>query len=258
LTNKWIEKSIELANSEGYLDKLSDVYPVTLDIERPLSEGIKDKLKTFFDKKDRVKLIEELIKMEKFPIKDPYVAFLKRNPSAIKTNPKTIERITNTLFSMGFEEMIKGIEEPKEFNRKIGTLFKKYIPKIGYPVLPEFQFNQFKGIAILKGSDRELMNYANSKLGCNLGKGLDILVKVNNKFIIGEAKFLTDFGGHQNAQFEDGLRLIENKDGNAVRIAILDGVVWIKGNNKMHRRILKVDDIALSSLLLKDFIETFR
>lgn len=256
--NEWINRSVELANSEGYLDKLSAVYPVTLDVKRPLSAFIKNKLKSLFEKKDKIEFIGELIKMEKFPIKDPYVAYLRHDPAAIPNNPGTIERITETLFSMGFEEMIKGIEEPKEFNRKIGTLFRSYIPKLGYPILPQFQFDAFKGIATLQGSDKEMMNYANSKLGSKLEKGLDILIKADNKFVIGEAKFLTDFGGHQNAQFADAFRLIENKNGEAIRIAILDGVVWIKGNNKMHKRILQTEEIVLSSLLLKNFIENLR
>lgn len=30
----------------------------------------------------------------------------------------------------------------------------------------------------------------------------------NGKYVIGEAKFLTDFGGHQNAQFNDAISMI--------------------------------------------------
>jgi len=256
--NEWVERSIELVNEKNYLDRLSEVYPVSLDVERPLPNHTKERLKHLFKNKKRLELIKELLELKKFPIKDPYVAFLRRCPRALDRNPKTIERITDTLFSIGFDEMIEGIEEPKEFNRKMGTLFPKYIPKIGYPVLPRFQFDVFKGTAILDGSDAELKEYANRKLGFNLTKGLDILIKVNDKFVVGEAKFLTDFGGHQNAQFEDALKLIKNKQGDAIKVAILDGVVWIRSKNKMHRRILEIDEIALSSLLLKELIDSLK
>ncbi|MDR1126974.1 MAG: hypothetical protein LBL06_02475 [Treponema sp.] len=34
--------------------------------------------------------------------------------------------------------------------------------------------------------------------------------RFNKKYVIGEAKFLTDFGGHQNAQFADAISTITN------------------------------------------------
>ena len=76
--------------------------------------------------------------------------------------------------------------------------------------------------------------------------------------MIGEAKFLTDYGGHQNAQFEDALRLLRGKKGDAVRIAVLDGVVWIKDSTKMYRSICELPKVALTALLLKDFLESVK
>ena len=60
----------------------------------------------------------------------------------------------------------------------------------------------------------------------NRDKGLDFIARFNNKYIIGEAKFLTDFGGHQNAQFSDAIEIIKSNT-EAINIAILDGVlIW--------------------------------
>ena len=56
-------------------------------------------------------------------------------------------------------------------------------------------------------------------------KGLDLVGRFNGKYVIGEAKFLTDFGGHQNAQFNDAIKVLEDKNVNAVKIGILDGVL---------------------------------
>jgi len=254
--NEWIQRSIELANSEGYLDKLSEVYPVSINAERPLPPSVKKELKTLFDSNDKVDLIKLLVTLDKFPIKDPYVAFLKRDKKAIDINPETVERLADRLHSMGFSTLLKGIEEPKEFNRQIGTLFRRYLPNLGYPVLSPEEFEDFDGIAFLDCSDAELKNYADKKLKCRLSKGLDLLAKVHDTYVIGEAKFLTDFGGHQNAQFEDGLRLIKGAAGKAVRVAVLDGVVWIAGNNKMHRKVKEQTAPIFSALLLKDFLES--
>ena len=53
---------------------------------------------------------------------------------------------------------------------------------------------------------------------------------------MGEAKFLTDFGGHQNAQFDDALSTmrtkLERSKYKVLLISILDGVLYIKSKNK--------------------------
>ncbi|MEM3714029.1 MAG: hypothetical protein QW478_11080 [Candidatus Micrarchaeaceae archaeon] len=256
--NEWTLKSIRLVNEQdGYLDNLQDVYPVTLGTPRPLTAEERAELKILFDRGKDKELLKKLLTKKKFPIKDPYVAFLRKNPKSIDKNPRTVQRITRTLHNIGFTKMVEGLETPKEFNRTIGQLFRHFLPKLGYKILPLVEFEQYNGTCILDGGDAELKNYANTKLGCNVKKGLDGIVKKGNKFIIIEAKFLTDFGGHQYAQLEDGLRLIENQEGRAIRLAVLDGVVWLDGKNKMINRIknLKDDQIALSALLLKNFID---
>ena len=254
--NKWTEKSVHIANSDGYLDKLQTVYPVILTEEREIDKEILEDLKITFDALDNENLIRKLLTFEKFPIKDPYVAFLRRNKGEfIKKNPKTVARITAQLYSLGFEEVIKGITEPKEFNRQIGVLFRKWVPKIGFPMLPESEFEAHKGICFLSGSDANLKNYAKNKLGYDIEKGIDLIAKAGHVyFFLGEAKFLTDYGGHQTAQFEDALRTASFKKKNCVGMAILDGVVWIKGNNKMHRKACSANQLILSSLLLKGFL----
>ncbi|MDI6788907.1 MAG: restriction endonuclease, partial [Planctomycetota bacterium] len=183
------------------------------------------------------------------------VAFLRKDDKFLDYNPQTIKRIAERILKNGFDTMIKGIEEPKEFNRQIGTLFKKYIIKIGYLVLPPAEFKNYRGIAFLKGSEKELKDYANDELDCRLKKEPDLLAKAGNKYVIGEAKFLTDVGGHQNAQFADALALIKSQSGSAIRIAILDGVVWIKGGSKMFRQVNRLPKPVMTALLLKEFLE---
>lgn len=246
-----------MANSLGYLDKLSEVYPVTREAERPLAPEVKSELKVAYDRGDGVTLVRTSLKLKKFPIKDPYVAFLrKKKGQFVDYNLKTVNRIGRTLLSMSFDEVIEGCEEPKEFNRQIGALFRNWLPKLGYPFLFEEEFNKYEGIAFLSGSNGEKTHYANRELGCNLSKGIDLLAKAGGNYIIGEAKFLTDSGGHQNAQFEDALRLVRGEDGRAIRIAVLDGVVWIRGNTKMFKTVSGLEKNIMSALLLKDFLES--
>jgi len=257
--NEWVRKSIEIANSAGYLDKLQEVYPVFQETEREIDLEVKKELKQSYNGGDDITLIKKLLELPKFPVKDPYVAFLRKNDIFLEYNPQTVNRIAERIRAMGFEAMIESIEEPKEFNRQIGTLFKKWIPKIGYPILPEAEFEDYdKGIAFLQGGDAQLKDFANRRVGCNLDKGPDFLAKAREIYVIGEAKFLTDYGGHQNAQFEDALRLLRGKKGKAIRIAVLDGVVWIKDGTKMYRTICELEDTALTALLLKRFLESLK
>lgn len=98
-------------------------------------------------------------------------------------------------------------------------------------------------------------DFAIERLGYHHNKGLDFLGRFHGKYVIGEAKFLSDFGGHQNAQLNDALSTIST-DVNAIKVAILDGVCYIKGQNKMYKTITEEygDYNIMSSLLLRNFL----
>lgn len=74
--------------------------------------------------------------------------------------------------------------------------------------------------------------------------------------MVGEAKFLTDFGGHQNAQFADAIQTVLEPNVQAVKIAILDGVLYIQSNNKMFSEISTTykDLPIMSALVLREFL----
>jgi hypothetical protein len=258
--NKWIEKSIEAANSEGYLDKLSDIYEMQINPERPLSPDVIKELKNLFENGDDKNLIRLLIKSSDiFPVKDSYIGFLKKKKQSIEENPETIKRIAKRLHNLGFEKMIQEASRPVETNRQLGPAFRKWLHNIGYDVvgLDEFLKIDNKTI-ILDGNDEFLAAFATNELGCKLKKGIDFLIKKNGKCIIGEAKFLTTPGGEQSRGFDDAESFIHEKSGNAIRIAILDGYIWLKSRSGLHNRIEQSDDNIMSALLLKEFVENYR
>ena len=110
--------------------------------------------------------------------------------------------------------------------------------------------------AILDGTDKTLMDFASHYLGYKRNKGLDFVGRFNGKYVIGEAKFLTDFGGHQNAQLNDAIDTLLTKGVKAVKIAILDGVLYIKGNSKMYKDITEIysNYNIMSALVLREFL----
>jgi hypothetical protein len=260
MTNKlnyWTELSVQYANQKNYLDDLFSVYPTIPDGIREIDEEKWNSVEKAFNENNNLKLIESLLKLDLFPIKDSYVAYLKRDKSSIERNPQTINRLCGRLYEMELNGIFKNCSEPKETNRQIGPLFKRWIQKntIGVPLLDRSSFTSSNENSILIGSDRELQDFATNQLGYRRDKGLDFIGKFNGKHVIGEAKFLTDFGGHQNAQFSDAISTIEDEYVQSEKIAILDGVLYIKGNHKMYKYLQNnPNHIILSSLLLREFL----
>ena len=66
------------------------VYPTIPEGIRNIDDDIWESVEDAFNRKDNERLVDELLKMKLFPIKDSYIAYLKRDKSAIKRNPKTI------------------------------------------------------------------------------------------------------------------------------------------------------------------------
>ena len=163
--NKWVNKSIKLANSKGYLDKLMEVYPVNLTLARRVSAVEKNKIKKALGKRNSKELISVLLDLERFPIDDSYVGFLRKDRGALIKNPKTVKRIAERLFEMGVGGILIGASRPKASSRQVGQMFRKWLYGLGCPVLNETDFLKNHKIAILKGGDAALMDFAKKEIG---------------------------------------------------------------------------------------------
>lgn len=255
--NYWTQLSVDYANQRNYLDDLFSVYPTIPNGIRDLDEDLWKKVESSFNSQNNKELVENLLKLELFPIKDSYVAYLKRDKSSIERNPKTVDRLSGRIYEMGLEKVFERATEPKETNRQIGPLFRRWLNKgsLGIKPVPLNKFLSNNENAILDAGDNEMMVFAKEHLGYNHNKGLDLVARFNGKYVIGEAKFLTDFGGHQNAQFNDAITTATAKV-DAITIAILDGVLYIPGNNKMYGSITETykEQNIMSALVLREFL----
>ena len=258
--NYWTQQSVEFAGQRNYLDELFKVYPLSPNLRRELSHEQIEAVKSAYNSRDNMRLVETLLDTELFPLKDSYVPFLRHDRGAITRNPQTVNRIAGNLYQMGIDAIIEKCTAPKETNRQMGPLFKKWIAGnvIGVPVLnnPE-KFSYRSDNCILNSSDSVMQEFARSFLGFTRNKGVDFLARFNGKYIVGEAKFLTDFGGHQNAQFEDALSTLhsfmENHD--VIPVAIIDGVIYINNRSKMHEYLIThPEDNIMSALVLREFL----
>jgi len=255
--NYWTQLSIDYANQRNYLDDLFSVYPTIPNGIRDLDEDLWKKVESSFNSQNNKELVENLLKLELFPIKDSYVAYLKRDKSSIERNPKTVDRLSGRIYEMGLEKVFERATEPKETNRQIGPLFRRWLNKgsLGIKPVPLNEFLSNNENAILDAGDNEMMKFAKEHLGYIHNKGLDLVARFNGKYVIGEAKFLTDFGGHQNAQFNDAITTATTKV-DAITIAILDGVLYIPGNNKMYQSVTETykEQNIMSALVLREFL----
>lgn len=262
--NTFLRRSIELANQRNYLDKLYAVYPSSVNAVRCLDSTKWGRVEGAYKNRDRANLITSLLELDLFPIKDSYIAYLRRDRSSIERNPRTIRRLSSYLFDMGIDEIYEKCSQPKEANRQIGPMFKSWVAQgnLEFPLmnLHEFTNSDMAKDSILCGSDKEMKDFASEVLDYKRDKGLDFVARVNGKYLIAEAKFLTDYGGHQDAQLLDALSTLDEKVGNNVlTAAILDGVCFIESGNKMYSTITSErykNKNIFSALYLRDFLYT--
>jgi hypothetical protein len=256
--NHWLKLSIQYANQRSYLDDLFSVYPTIPEGIRDIDEEVWSKVEKFFEEKENESLLRELLNFDLFPIKDSYVAYLKRDKSAIKRNPKTVNRLCGRLYEMGLPEIFKQCSKAKETNRQIGPMFKNWTKTkaLGIEPVSVNVFMSNNDDAILDASDAQMMAFAKRHFNYQHDKGLDFIARFNGKYVIGEAKFLTDYGGHQNAQFRDAINTLNAEVESAIKIAILDGVLYIKGRSMMYKSITSQysERNIMSALVLRNFL----
>ena len=249
----WASNSFALVKQGGYLDKLSAIYPAPSPVPQTLTSTQRLKIKLVLSQPDDNKLITTLLGLRRFPFNDPYVGFLRENPSEISSNPQTIKRICKRLRDMGLDNVVMGLEAPKQFNRQMGQLFNNWLHSTYQFINDTTYFQQNKSSLIfLDVAGEKLRQFANQQ-GCGLQKQPDFIANVKGKYIVGEAKFIGTEGGNQNRGFDDAIALASRSYKNAITVAILDGIVWIPDSGQMSRRLNNFSGNALSALLINDF-----
>ena len=260
--NTWVKASIDLANSAGYLDNLTEIYPSVPTEREPLPEVIKEQITELQGKENKGNLIALLVGLRRhpFPIEHPYVSLLRFMPDLIRLNPVVVRDIANILANLGVEGIINGCERPPDLNRQMGHSFqswlKRYFPPKGYKFLDEYSFGTYDGNCFLSGGDKRLTAYANKYLGCRIPRNRDMLAKINGRYVIAEARFLSSGGGSQSRDVRETIGFVKDKTGNAMRIAVVDGMPWFDEDMLGVIKTLNDDEVGLSALLLDDFLQS--
>lgn len=188
--NYFTQQSIELANQRDYLDQLFKVYPLAPDSMRTIDERTWNNIESLFNGNDNMGLFKALLDLDLFPIKDGYVPFFKRDKRAIDRNPKTVSRICGRIRELGIDKLYDRCIQPKETNRQMGPLFRRWINTgtLGMQPMTLAEFTSTSGDAILDGSDQQLKDYASRYLGYTRDKGIDFVGRFNGVYVIGGSK----------------------------------------------------------------------
>jgi hypothetical protein len=281
--NVWVERTINFVRNENYLDKLLEIYPAEVFPRKPLPDHLRDEIVNLYNEKKYVELIILLINLKDFPfpIEHPYAALLRyldenERSDVIRRNPELVEKLSNVLVSLGLNNIIRGIERSKDINRMFGAMFKSWVSR-------EFRDAPFRvvkegahlltcsqnAICIYAGKDTAIANFVKRHLHLTEPEkrfyNRDIIARVGNTYIIGEARFLSTPGGSQSRDLENTLRFVElmeniskeaEKENIKVKgIALMDGIIWFHKEyvDKIKSRAIG-DRIVMSALFLKEYL----
>ncbi len=253
MQNVWSIRTVELVTTQNYLDQLQKIYPQS-EGERNIEDEVLDRIRESFEARDDNTLINRLLDLEKFPTKDSYVGFLRRDRGSIERNPETVGRICTHLYEMGIENVMGGIMQPIEGNRRRGNQFSQWV-RDNFNVVGENEFaRSTEGVVVLGATELEALDFCNRVCKIGIAKRPDLVAKAGRTYVIGEAKFLSIHGGSQGRAFEDGIILASNASGNAVKIFLLDGIHWLETGSAQYIRINNSTANIFSALLLENFL----
>jgi hypothetical protein len=256
--NYFTELSIEYANQRSYLDDLFQVYPTIPEGIRDINQNRWEEIEIAFKNQDNFEMIGHLLKLKKFPLKNSYVSFLRKDPTSLYRNPQTVNRLAGSIYEMGLSRLYEKCTEPKETNTQMGPMFYRWLQNKSLGILPVNleTFISNKDNAILAGNDAVLLSFAKVNFGYNKEKGLDFIGRFNGKYVLGEAKFITDIGGNQDKSYVDIISTLTANYNGAISIGIVDGIPWLKNKSKYYTDIItKHRNLnIMSSLVLREFL----
>ena len=264
LLNIWVRQSIELFETTAYLDNITNIYPFHTIRPTRLEQNLRRRIIMAHQARNSKELIEIFRdELTRFAYDEP-LWYLYKNVNLIEeNNPNQLQRITTQLYTMTADETVAKMEVPPKLNTQIGPMFTAWTRNT-FNLLPIDDFsNSTNGIFVLDASEEDARNFINAELHQNLDKRPDLVAKVNEIYIIGEAKWIGQPGGNQWKQVKEVLDFCRSQIGEVRRIGIIDGFPWavimINGNTINDKTAVAVQESEYditSALLLPDYLNS--
>ena len=263
--NKWVAKSVKLFQNTSYLDNILEVYPLEIAEPERIDPVLRRNIIRRHQARQTADLIRLLLSIDKFPYDDPIWYMIKNTQGCLDNNPRQIERIAKGLYAMTSEETVVRLESPPKLNTQIGPMFNTWL-KNKFELLSVKDFRESdEGVYILDESEEVAKNFLINELNQNIEKRPDLVAKVNEQYIIGEAKWIGQPGGNQDKQVDEVLQFCRNQRGDILRVGIVDGFPWslynIKGNLINFKTAVLIQESEydiLSALLLEDYLNNLK
>jgi hypothetical protein len=262
--NQWVLKSIELFENTPYLDNILAVYPLQSARPTRLNDNLRRRIISAHQARRTNELITILQTEVKFPYDEPLWYLMKNIQGCLNNNPQQIQRIADSLYSMTADETVFRLESAPKLNTQMGPMFTNWL-RNNFSLLNVDEFtSSTQGVHILNSSEQEGKNFVNNVLLQNVDKRPDLVAKVNETYIIGEAKWIGSPGGNQNKQVVEVINLCRDQRGNVIRIGIIDGFPWATKtitqgiiNDKTVVQVQESEYDIISALLLNDYLNSF-
>jgi hypothetical protein len=261
--NEWVRQSIDLFRNTNYLDQILEVYPFQIAAPERLDPGIRRRIIAAHQGRRTEELIEILNGLTKFPYEDPIWYLLKNIEGCIANNPRQIQRIAESLYSMTAEETVVRLEAAPKLNTQMGPMFNGWLRRnFNLLELDAFQ-RSTRGVCILDSSEEVGKEFINDTLSQNLAKRPDLIAKVNRQIIIGEATFFASPDFKRGKEYHYVLDFVKNQRGLVRRIGLVDGFIWTDSLNSFNvDNILEIITVQeteyniFSCLLLEKYLKT--
>ena len=161
------------------------------------------------------------------------------------------------------DEVVFKLEEAPKLNTQMGPMFTSWLRE-NFKLLNIRDFKRsFSGIFILNSSEQEGKDFVNNELSQNVSKRPDLVAKVNETYVIGEAKWIGSPGGNQNKQIVEVINLCREQRGNVIRVGIIDGYPWATHKSdggiiteKTAVMTQECEYDLVSALLLKEYLNS--
>jgi hypothetical protein len=262
--NEWVLRSIELFENTSYLDNILAVYPLASSRPNRLESRLRRQIIDAHQARRTEELIQILKEQVKFPYDEPLWFLMKNIGSCLANNPRQRLRIAESIYALTADEVVFKLEEAPKLNTQMGPMFTVWLRE-NFNLLNLNEFEQSnEGVFILNSSEQDGKDFVNNVLNQNVTKRPDLVAKVNNTYIIGEAKWIGSPGGNQNKQIVEVINLCREQRGDVIRIGIIDGYPWATHNSddgiiyeKTAVMTQESEYDLISALLLNDYLNSF-
>ena len=261
--NQWVLRSIELFENTPYLDNILEVYPLATATPNRLDMRLRRQIINAHQSRRTDELIQILQNQVKFPYDEPLWFLMKNIGNCLVNNPQQRLRIAESIYGMTADEVVFKLEEAPKLNTQMGPMFTLWL-RNNFNLLNLDDFQQStEGIYILNSSEQDGKDFVNNVLNQGVSKRPDLVAKVNNTYIIGEAKWIGSPGGNQNKQIVEVIDLCAKQRGNVIRIGVIDGYPWATHNSdggiifeKTAVMTQESEYDLISALLLNDYLSS--